>query len=142
MTEVYEEEKASMAKEKRGGRNLMTSLVRASTDVTETLDSGNQASIHNQSGLKESEIYGNMFVFNFAGHDTTAHTLAFAIVILSAHPFVQEWLSEELQYVLGDSKPEDWSYTEVFPRLKRCLAVLVSHVLFASSHLDQHIDLK
>ena len=126
MTEVYEEEKASMAKGKRGGRNLMTSLVRASTDVTGTLVSSNQTSIYDQSGLTESEIYGNMFVFNFAGHDTTAHTLAFAIVILSAHPSVQEWLSEELQYVLGDSKSENWSYTEVFPRLKRCLAVLVS----------------
>ena len=82
-----------------------------------------------------------MFVFNFAGHDTTAHTLAFAIVILSAHPSVQEWLSEELQYVLGDSKPEDWNYTEVFPRLNRCLAVLVSFDTLCDVYLDQHIDL-
>ena len=142
MTEVYEEEKASTAKGKQGQRNLMTSLVRASTGMTGKLISVDQASTHNQAGLTESEIYGNMFVFNFAGHDTTAHTLAFAIVILSAHPSVQEWLSEELRYVLGDSKPKDWSYTEVFPRLKRCLAVLVSFDTLYPLHLDQHTDLK
>ena len=125
MTEVYEEEKASMAKGVQGGRNLMTSLVRASTDVTGTMVSGSQSSTQNQGGLTEKEIYGNMFIFYFAGHDTTAHTLAFAIVILSAHPSVQDWLSEDLRCVLGDTKPEDWNYTEVFPQLKHCLAVLV-----------------
>lgn len=119
MTEVYEEEKASMAKGKHGSRNLMTSLVRAS------MVSGNQPSTQDQGGLTENEIYGNMFVFNFAGHDTTAHTLAFAVVLLSAQPSVQDWLSEELKCVLGNTKPEEWTYTEIFPRLKRCLAVLV-----------------
>lgn len=103
----------------------MTSLVRASADVARTTHLGNQASTHDQGRLTENEIYGDMFVFNSAGHDTTAHTLSFAIVILSAHPSVQDWLLEELQYVLGDTKPEIWNYTEVFPRLKRCLAVLV-----------------
>lgn len=108
MTEVYEEEKASIAKGKQGGKNLMTLLVRASIDTPETSVPANPASAHNQGGLTENETYGNMFVFNFAGHDTTAHTLAFAIVILSTHPSVQDWLSEELQYVLGDTRPEDW----------------------------------
>ena len=103
----------------------MTSLVRASIDTPGTMDPVKPASAHHQGGLTEKEIYGNMFVFNFAGHDTTAHTLAFAMVILSAHPSVQDWLSQELQHVLGDTKPEDWGYTQVFPRLKRCLAVLV-----------------
>ena len=103
----------------------MTSLVRASIDTHETSVPVNPASAHSPGGLTENEIYGNMFVFNFAGHDTTAHTLAFAIVILSAHPSVQDWLSEELQYVLEDTRPKDWGYTQVFPRLKRCLAVLV-----------------
>ena len=115
MTEVYEEEKASITKGKQGGKNLMTLLVRASTDTLEAIVPVNPASAHNRGGLTEKEIYGNMFVFNFAGHDTTAHTLAFAIVILSAHPSVQDWLSEELQNVLADTKGEDWGYTQVFP---------------------------
>lgn len=136
MTEVYEEEKASMAKGNQGGGNLMTSLIRASAEVAGMTEIDIHGSIHNQGGLTENEIYGNMFVFNFAGHDTTAHTLAFAIVILSAHPDVQDWLSEELQYVLGDTELETWNYTDKFPRLKRCLAVLVGFDT-ANFDLDQ-----
>lgn len=120
MTEVYEEEKKCIADRKPGDGNLMTSLIRASTGANVTIDS------ENQGGLTESEIYGNVFVFNFAGHDTTAHTITFAVVILAANPSVQNWLSEELRYVLGDRDPEDWNYQAVFPRLKRCLAILVS----------------
>ncbi|KAL8935734.1 MAG: hypothetical protein Q9216_005287 [Gyalolechia sp. 2 TL-2023] len=119
MTDVYEEEKKSIGLGKLGANNLMTSLIRASVENS-TSTTGNDM----QGGLTESEIYGNIFVFNFAGHDTIAHTLAFAVVVLSAHPSVQDWLSEELRHVLGDEKPEDWEYQSVFPRLKRCLAVL------------------
>ena len=53
MTEVCEEEKASMAQGKQGAKNLMTSLVRASTDMTGTLVSGNQASTHDQRADRE-----------------------------------------------------------------------------------------
>ncbi|KAL2038881.1 hypothetical protein N7G274_008403 [Stereocaulon virgatum] len=119
MTEVYEEEKRWIEDGKPGDSNLMTSLIRASAGANEAGESEG-----NCGALTESEIYGNIFVFNFAGHDTTAHTLAFAVVILAANPSVQKWLSEELQYVLGDKDPSEWDYQAVFPRLKRCLAVL------------------
>ena len=121
MIEVYEEEKQSIAKGKPGAGNLTTSLIRASKDVNATTKTSNQ-----EGGLTENEIYGNIFVFNFAGHDTTAHTLAFAIMLLAAQPSVQDWLSQELQYVLGSQRPEEWNYPAVFHRLKWCLAVLVS----------------
>ena len=99
----------------------MTSLIRAST-------SGE--------GLKDEEIFGNMFVFQFAGHDTTAHTLAFSMMHLAAYPEVQAWMVEEIDYVLGQAEPEEWTYAEVFPRLKRTLAVLVSshYFLFPVRH--------
>ena len=131
MTEIYEEEKRSMLQGKPESNNLMTSLVRASRDMAgaeneEPRMKDSYSTMNNPAGLTETEIYGNIFVFNFAGHDTTAHTLAYAIVILAAHPEVQDWIAEELQSVLGDQKPEDWSYNGSFPRLKRCLAVLVS----------------
>ena len=120
MTDVYEEEKKSIANGNLGGGNLMTSVIRASAGSTVT---GN---LEDRGGLTESEIYGNIFVFNFAGYDTTAHTLAFAIVFLAANPSVQIWLSEELRYVLVYRDPEEWNYQAAFPRLSRCLAVLVS----------------
>lgn len=117
MTDVYEAEKKTIAEGKDSGRNLMTSLVRASQESA--------ASEDGTGGLTENEIYGNMFVFNFAGHDTTAHTLAFAIFLLAAKPAVQDWISEELRHVLGNREAEDWNYNADFPKLNRCLAVLL-----------------
>ncbi|KAG6362779.1 hypothetical protein INS49_007873 [Diaporthe citri] len=78
-------------------------------------------------GLTESEIYGNMFMLNFAGHDTTAHTLTFAIHFLAANPAVQDWVSEEARTVLGerDQDQAGWDYAASFPRLRRCFAVLL-----------------
>ncbi|KAM7213923.1 Cytochrome P450 [Rhypophila decipiens] len=76
------------------------------------------------SELTESEVYGNMFLLNFSGHDTIAQAMTFGIFFVAAHPEVQDWISEELRSVLGTRDPEDWSYTADFPRLKRCMAVL------------------
>ncbi|KAJ4286037.1 hypothetical protein N0V90_013384 [Kalmusia sp. IMI 367209] len=109
MTEVYEEEKKAFAEGKPAANNLMTQLVRASLG---------------DDGLSETEIYGNIFVFNFAGHDTTAHTLAFTIYLLATAPEIQDWVLEELNYVLGEKPIEEWSYTNDFPKLKRTLALL------------------
>ena len=109
MTEVYETEKKAFSEDKPASNNLMTQLVGASLgDV----------------GLSETEIYVNIFVFNFAGHDTTAHTLAFTIYLLAAEPDVQDWVHSELQHVLGKRQVKEWSHTNDFPKLKRTLALL------------------
>lgn len=93
--------------------NLLTSLVRA-------------AVVEKQ--LTQEEVFGNMFVFNFAGHDTTAHTLAFTFTLLAAHPEVQDWMAEEIQQVVKDDDIAQWSY-DLFPKFPRTLAVLVSHLI-------------
>lgn len=111
MTNMYEEGKRAAAEGKAADdNNLMTLMVRASQEDPES--------------LTESEIYGNMFAINFAGHDTTANTFTFALHFLAAHPDVQAWLAEEIGSVLGDRAPEDWDYRTDFPRLKRCLSVM------------------
>lgn len=66
-----------------------------------------------------------MFVFNFAGHDTTAHTFVFALYFLAAHPAAQDWMAEEILAVLGARGPEEWDYRADFQRLRRCLAVML-----------------
>lgn len=38
----------------------------------------------------------NIFIFALAGHETSSHTLAFAIAYLALHPSKQAWLFEEL----------------------------------------------
>jgi cytochrome P450 len=117
MTDMYESEKRNVAEGKLDAdnntrRTFLSSLAKASLSAKEG------------EGLTEREIYGNIFVINFAGHDTSSHVFTFAVYYLASNPDVQDWLSEELWHVLGDRPPHEWNYTTDFPRLKRCLAVM------------------
>ncbi|KAL9083084.1 MAG: hypothetical protein Q9165_008663 [Trypethelium subeluteriae] len=102
-----------------GTGTLVSNLVRASSEALPS-ESANGGSTLKP--LTESEILGNIFVFNFAGHDTTAISLAYGVLLVTANPAVQDWVHEELQYYLSDDGR--LSYNDVFPKLKRCLAVL------------------
>ncbi len=100
---------------KQGGEtNLMSALAHAqdANDEKKAL----------QVRLTKDEIFGNIFAFNLAGHETTANTVAAAIVLLAAFPEYQEWLAEEI----GEVEPSLSSYDDSFPRLSRCLAIMVS----------------
>lgn len=77
--------------------------------------------------LSDSEIYGNLFMFSFAGHETVAMTLSYAIYLFAAFPEWQEWVGEELDYVFRNhTNIETLEYSELYPKLKRCNAVMVS----------------
>ncbi|PSN65279.1 cytochrome P450 [Corynespora cassiicola Philippines] len=102
-------EKKASDENKPATNNLMTQLMRASIG---------------DDGLSETEIYGNIFLFNFARHNITAHTLTFTVYLLATAPDIQDWVSEELEHVLGSRPTDEWSYTADFPRLKRTLALL------------------
>jgi cytochrome P450 len=113
MTEMYEQEK-SRAGSEVVDNNLMTQFVRAS-----------QGGPGTQGTMTEREIYGNLFTVNFAGHDTTSHTFTYAVYFLAAHPEVQEWLAEEVNGVLQGRDATELDYKTDFPKLKRCLAVML-----------------
>lgn len=120
MVRIINEEMASLSMGKAGSGGLMTGFVRAlEIGVREK---GGLA----RKGLSMDEILGNLFGINFAGHDTTANTLAFTMLLLAAYPETQDWLREELHDL---SDPLDGkgrlSYTDIFPRLVRTRAVLV-----------------
>jgi cytochrome P450 len=78
--------------------------------------------------MTEQEIVSNLFVYAFAGNDTTAVALTNLIVHLSANPQTQDWIAQELFHYLPHSDSELWSY-DSFKKLKRCGAVVVSPVL-------------
>lgn len=106
--------------------NLMSTLIRTS-DKAET--DGLQAA----GRLTDSEIRGNIFIFNIAGHDTVANTLAYAFALLAVHPEVQAWVAEEIDHVFqGELVPD---YENSYPQLKRVMAVMVSLFQF-SYHLN------
>ena len=124
MTEAYETEKRAMMRNEKLENNLMTSLVRASQT---SVDQKASTMGSHQDGLTEEEVYGNVFVFNFAGHDATANSLAKGIYLLATRPDIQDWISEEINAVLNGIEPSESSYETKFARLPRCLAVVVSH---------------
>lgn len=122
MTKAYEGEKQAMMRDDKLENNLMTSLVRASQ--ANVNQKGSTTGPH-QEGLTE-EVYGNLFVFNFAGHDATANSLAIGICLLATRPDIQDWIAEEINAVLAGVESKESSYETAFPRLPRCLAVAVS----------------
>ncbi|KAI0279039.1 cytochrome P450 [Russula aff. rugulosa BPL654] len=55
----------------------------------------------NGAGLSDDELIGNMFVFLFAGHETTARTLCFTFALLALHPGEQERLYQHIKRVMS-----------------------------------------
>ena len=121
IAESIKEEKERMAEGKANRSNFISAMVRASEEEARTLDASTGRPLH---GLTETEIYGNIFVFNFAGHDSIAVTLTYVITHLGAHPEIQDWLAAEIRHVTKDQSAT--SYRDAFPKLKRCTAVVVS----------------
>lgn len=46
--------------------------------------------------LTEEEISGNLFTFTAAGFDSTANTMGYAVIMLTAYPEWQEWIRQRL----------------------------------------------
>lgn len=123
MIEMVESAKARAAEAESVQPNLLNTLVQKSEEVL--LEAGGQ---NKSNGLSDDEIYGNLFIFSFAGHETTANTLSFSIYLLAAFPEYQDWVGEELDKVLKDHRNvETMDYEEIYPELKRCLALMVNH---------------
>ena len=124
MEEMLENEKRSTSKREPGAFNLMSALVRASENASQA-----ETESMVRQGLNDKEIFGNIFIYNIAGHETTANTVAVALTLLAAHPQLQDWLSEGIRQATRDSsRQQPWAYEATFPSLKRCLAVMVSLV--------------
>lgn len=125
MVSMLDDETAALNEGRPGSGGLMTSFVRAlRVNQQEVLEDKTSSSV--PKGLTIDEIFGNIFVINFAGHDTTANTLAFAMLLLAAHPEVQDWVAEELRLLAPMNEKCD--YDNMFPKLKRCKAVMVSKI--------------
>jgi cytochrome P450 len=102
----------------------MSSLVHASDEAARAEEKG----VESKGGLTDDDIYGNLLIYNIAGHETTANILAYAVAFLACYPQWQEWVGEEIDHVLvpeGDTKEAE-QYHKAFPELKRCLALMVS----------------
>ena len=129
MLHALEAEKESILLGKPEAGGLISSLIRASEEAPSRIKAG-KFSPHLEhsaraTSLTNSEILGNWFVMNVAGHDTTANTLAYGILFLAANRDVQDWIFEEIRETLPHERYETWAYEGSFPRLKRCQAIMV-----------------
>jgi cytochrome P450 len=120
---VQEERRVGGTARPDGKENLVSVLVRSADRTLEEERHGSGKKL----GLSDEEIYGNVFIYNIAGHDTTANTLHFALTLLALYPEWQDWLAEEIRDVVGSTANVDTlDYKQVFPKLTRCLALMVS----------------
>ena len=77
--------------------------------------------------LTDDELFGDIFLFDLAGFETTAGALNYTFPFLARCPEVQEWVSEEIDAVVKASSGDDLDYAAAFPQLVRCLALMVRH---------------
>jgi cytochrome P450 len=122
MERILKDEFAALDREDKGAGSLITSLTRALKDSKVRQNAGKPTT-----GLSVDEIYGNVSVINFTGHDTTANTLAFSMALLAASPEVQTWVAQEVSAVVAQTNG-NWEYARIYPQLVRCRAVLVSQL--------------
>jgi len=108
--------------------NLMSALVEANeSEKQEAAKSTSTGSF-----LTDEEMYGNLFMYNVAGYETTANALAFALPLLAGYPKVQEWVFEEVSEVF-ETGGDEVTYEDGFPKLVRTLAIMVSFVMTSLS---------
>ncbi|KAJ6557982.1 cytochrome P450 [Mycena capillaripes] len=75
--------------------------------------------------LTDDELVANVFAFLLAGHETSAHSLSFAIALLALYPDVQQKIYEETARVWPDGCPTSTSLSsikEYMPSLQYTLA--------------------
>lgn len=90
MQEMIDERRASDVKSDRC--DLFRNLLDANSGEFDRSDSR----------LSDDELIGNIFIFLLAGHETSAHTLCFALALLALYPEEQKAVYQNIVSVLGE----------------------------------------
>ena len=91
-------------------------MIKASNEAPSEYDSKSQTP--HAAILSKSEIIGNSFIFLFAGHETSANSIHFSIILLAIHLATQVHLQADIDRIVGrDKSLSELSYYEDMPRL-------------------------
>lgn len=71
----------------------------------------------NNNLLSREQVMGNIFILNFAGHESNAHVLQFALLNLSYRPEMQKRLQLDIDKILGNVPREEWTYASHYNAL-------------------------
>lgn len=116
-------EKTAASTEKKPD-TFLSALVNNARDDANATEESMGGGGGRKKGFSKQDLMGNMFVMSFAGHDTTASSLAFTVSMLAVRPGHQKWIQEEIDQVLATPGLDRGDYKAIFPRLKRCQALL------------------
>ena len=105
--------KSSATTDNNTATDLISQLAKQTSSTTNEKDSS--------SGLTDSEVIGNLFVFIIAGHETSASSIHFSLIMLALNPSVQRRVQQELDTIFGTRSPSTWSYDSDLPRLQTSL---------------------
>ncbi|KAF5873351.1 putative cytochrome p450 monooxygenase protein [Botrytis fragariae] len=97
--------------------DLLGNMLKASTG---TLNSPKNSIISNKNEdlpLTEAEIKSNAFIFLLAGHETTASSIQLCFIYLAISVLSQTSMQADIDLIVGSKKPQNWTYTRVFPEL-------------------------
>lgn len=96
----------------------VSSGVQASCPVKGPLSDGLRTMTMDGYGTK-----GNAFIFAFAGHDTTGHTLSWLMFELARHPDIQKRLQQEVDEFFKELDGRDMTYQDLtkLPFMTRCI---------------------
>lgn len=100
--------------------NLLTALITAQQEVDPKAPGGPRT-------MSDAEVMGNLFIFLFAGHETTANTTHYALLSLALNPEWQARVHAEIDEILTAARAEgrdEPDYEDDFPRARVTLAVM------------------
>jgi hypothetical protein len=76
----------------------------------------NEKSIPTAPSLTDAELLSNAFVLLIAGHETSASSIHFCLMLLALHPRIQSSIQRDLDELFSHRPPNEWSYNDI-PRL-------------------------
>lgn len=115
MNEMFQEKKAAVLNKKEGDdMDLMIALLKGAGITPENAAKGDKADAQS---LTDQEILGNAFVFILAGHETTANSIHFCLILLAMHVKSQRRLQKDIDEVVQGRPVSQWDYDEMVPKL-------------------------
>jgi len=105
MKEIVAAKKAAI----RSGRESPT------VDIIGQLVKGQQEDTHGKTrgpaALTDSEVMGNLLVFMLAGHETSANSIHFSLLLLAIHLEVQKKVQKDLDEIFQGRPVSEWDTT-------------------------------
>lgn len=70
--------------------------------------------------LSDKDLLGNSFLLILGGHETVATSMQLAMIFLALHIEAQKRLQEDIDRIVGQRPPTEWTYDGDLPQLLGC----------------------